>query len=1002
MVTSITRNWVGGLTSGMDTQGLIDKMMTAERIPMDRLEQKRGVLTFQKSLLQEVNLKLFELQNKATDLTFSRTFNTKKVSSTNDRAVSGSANTSAKVGSYTLRIKQLATATKVGSATKLAGPLETGHSLQSVNPLGGSSTELGSIGVTPGDLQVSVFGGGSYALNLGSLTPSSSAAQMVSAVNSQINNVAELKGKVVASFDDKNNQVKFNLLDNTKSITVADGGVSNIVNKMFDVSGAMTLTGNVPVKGSDLVQIRSGGEVTLGDLGIDITSKITLTRGASTMTLNLSGLTAASTVSEAITALNRQIDTNGAFVKGGVATGNPDLRLLDFRFNSDTRKLQAVNTDSTDIQAFSLTDDTVAAPASNFTLKLFGGSGPVMTTPDMGKMLVSETFPTPVSSGNFTIDGVKISINSQTDNLQGVLSRITSSTSLNASYDSGSDTIRLTRKDGSTGTIGLGGSSDTSNFLSVTGLISGSQAGAAAVGSSANLGLTTIQASTAQLGTLSPPLAAPVNPGILRLTVNGVSSDVSYAATDTLNQVLDRVKQIGGVDEAFYDESTQRVSVRTARKGSSATLKIEDAGGGNLASVLNLPISTAVGSSASSSLESSHPISNVQTAATLDKAGFATTITSGNFTINGVNFNIANPATATLDSLLTAINNNTKVGVKAEFDSSRGAVTLTSMQTGNSSIALGSASDTSNFLSALGLNTATQEVGQNAIFSVDGLSGGADQVRQSNQVSDIADGVTFTLKEVTGSAGETVSIAADTEVARKAIDDFIKTYNESIDMVTTRLSEKHNYQMEALTDVQKKSMSADEIATYESQFQIGLLGSDSTLSMARSRMRVVVSGVVKSVDKAFDSLSDLGISTGVVGSNYQDTQSGILKVVDEGKLNSALSDNPDKVAELFAKDSTTESSMGIARRLKGAMNEFTKSDGMLTRRVGRSGITSSNSEMDKQILLINDQITKQQDRLTNRENALIKQFADLETAMSRYQTQSQAFASQLSQMTGGR
>ncbi|NLI78335.1 MAG: flagellar filament capping protein FliD [Candidatus Riflebacteria bacterium] len=1000
MVDSVSRNWVGGLSSGMDTQGLIDKIMAAERVPVNRLQQKRNTLSLQKSMLQEINLKLFELQNKATDLTFSRTFNSKKVTSSSDKYLAATASTSAKVGSYTLRIKQLATATKVASAGRIAGPLESGQRLASPQSLGGANTTLGTLGVTAGGLQVAVFGGGTHTLDLSALSSTSTVDEMVTTLSNQISANSELKGKVAAVYDGKADQVRLTLLNQDASLTISDTGGGSIVADLFDGSGAFTLASGVPVRVSDRLPIRSGAATTLADLGIDPTSQMTLTRGAATMTLDLGGLTAGSTVTEAVAALNRQIDGNGAFVQGGVATGNPDQRLVEFRYDAGSRKLELVNTNTGDTQGFTLADDTGAVPAANFTARLFAVGGSASSAADYGKKLVSETFPTPVTSGTITIDGVQMSVNAQTDTLQTVLSRITSSTSLNASYDAASDTIRLTRKDGSAAPIGLGSASDTSNFLSVTGLIGGTQAAAAVARSTANLGLTTAQAANDQLGTLSPPLTGPVTAGMLRVTVNGESTDIAYGTTDTLNQVLDRIQQIDGIDEAYYDSSTQRVMIRTTGKGAAATLKLEDLGGGNLAALMNMPTSAVSGAAVGSTLQSGHAVSNIRTTVGLDNAGYAMAVTKGSFTINGVTFTIANPAATTTDAVLKMINDNARVGVKAEFDATGGGIVLTSTQVGNTSIALGAAGDTSNFLTAAGLTSAAQQVGQNAIFSVDGLFGGADQVRQSNQIADVVEGVTFTLKEVTGAAGETVTIAADTAVARKAIDDFLKVYNETITMVAGRLSEKRDYSLEPLTDDEKKSLSKEELESYETAFKTGLLTGDSTLSLARSRMRVAMSGIVRNVDKAFDSLSDLGISTGVVGSSYQDTRTGTLFITDDSKLTTALEQNPDKVAALFAQDGTSESAMGIARRLKEALNQFTKSGGLLTRRVGRTGATSANSEMDKQISLINEQITKQETRMTNRENALIKQFSDLESAMSRYQTQSQAFASQLAQLSG--
>jgi flagellar hook-associated protein 2 len=192
-----------------------------------------------------------------------------------------------------------------------------------------------------------------------------------------------------------------------------------------------------------------------------------------------------------------------------------------------------------------------------------------------------------------------------------------------------------------------------------------------------------------------------------------------------------------------------------------------------------------------------------------------------------------------------------------------------------------------------------------------------------------------------------------------------------------------------------------DLSAYEEAFSVGLLSGDTTLRSVRSQMRLVMSSVVPGLDAALDSLSEIGISTGVIGSSYQDTMVGTLQITDEQKLTDALTDNPQKVADLFGKDNEDTNKMGIARRLKEALNQFTKSDGILTKRVGRSGVANSNSQLDQQISTINSQIASQEDRLKSREEALLKQFAALESAMSDYQSQSQAFASQLAQLSGG-
>ncbi|EKD83992.1 MAG: flagellar capping protein, partial [uncultured bacterium] len=331
-----------------------------------------------------------------------------------------------------------------------------------------------------------------------------------------------------------------------------------------------------------------------------------------------------------------------------------------------------------------------------------------------------------------------------------------------------------------------------------------------------------------------------------------------------------------------------------------------------------------------------------------------------------------------------------------------GKFVLTSAETGNRAIALGSSTDTSNFLSAMGLQGAVQNVGKNAIYSIDGVFGGAEQVSQTNTISDVVEGVSFNIYDVTGASGSVINVEADTEVATKAITEFIDAYNEITQIVFSKLNEERNWELTALSDEEKNALSDGDLAAYEEAYKVGLLSGDSTLRSVRSQMRLTMSSIVPGVDKLFDSLSDIGITTGAIGSSYKDTMVGTLRISSPENLEAALKSDPDKIAALFNQDSTDTNKMGIARRLKSVLNEFTKSDGLLTKRVGRSGVSSSNSEMEKQIALINKQISTQEERLATREEALLKQFATLETAMSNYQSQSSAFANQLSQLTGGK
>lgn len=991
MVSSIDRNWVGGLSSGLDTQSLIEKMIQAESFQKFSLQRKRNTISLQQTMLQDINLKLFNLQSKATDLTFSRTFNSKKVDASNSRVVNATATTDASIGSYTVHVKQLATATTVSSKGKLAGALELGYNLKSTNSVGGASTTLGALGVTGGDLEIKILAGGSGTYNISTgATGSTSVGELVTNINNSIKNKPELKGKINATYDEKNNRIKFNLLDSNLKMSVNDTGTSSIITSMFEADGQIDLDKNIPSKDSSLMPIRSGLATTVADLGF-VQDTFTIERSGTGIpeVFDTSVLAPGATIEEMISELNHQIDGKASLVNGGVPTGNPADRLVEFRYDSGSNKLQLVNKSSADSNFFNLTD----TGTGTFTNTLFGAPAKISSL-DKGVKLNQETFPKGITSGVFTVDGVQISVDGSTDDLQGVMSRITALTDIKAEYDSAKDVIRLSRKDGSTAPIGLGSSTDSSNFLSVTGLIAGSQASAAELQSSAGLGKTLGQAQSSDLAT-----EFGVGAGTLKVLVNGTATNINYDATESLTDILDQIGQIEGIESAYYDASTGKVVINSSDKGSDATLEIQDSAG-TLGSVLGLTTGQVSGQDTGSSIESARPISDVKTAATLNNAGFATEIKGGTFSINGVQFLINSTSSMTLDSLINSINSNEKVGVKAHYDPTNGKFVLTSTQTGNTAIALGAATDSSNFLSAMGLVGAEQNVGQNAIYSVDGIYGGADQISQSNSVSDIVDGVSFEFFDVTGAAGETIGVTADTEVAREAIDGFLELYNEVTGTIYKKLTEERNWELEALTDDEMSTLGEADRAAYEEAFQVGLLSGDSTLRSVRSQMRLVMSSVVPGIDSVLDSLSDIGITTGVVGSSYQDTMVGTLQITNEQKLTDALNNNPQKVADLFGKDNADTNKMGIARRLKEALNQFTKSDGILTKRVGRSGVANSNSQLDQQISTLNSQITSQEERLRSREEALLKQFSSLESSMADYQSQSQAFANQLAQLSG--
>ncbi|MTI86018.1 MAG: flagellar hook protein [Firmicutes bacterium] len=111
---------IGGLASGMDIDSIMEDLMKAYRMPVQKLEQDKQILEWQQEGYREINTKLLSFRDTAFDMRLHSTYLTNKASSSDDTAVSVSANNSALEGSHTVDITSLAqsasiTSGKIGS-----------------------------------------------------------------------------------------------------------------------------------------------------------------------------------------------------------------------------------------------------------------------------------------------------------------------------------------------------------------------------------------------------------------------------------------------------------------------------------------------------------------------------------------------------------------------------------------------------------------------------------------------------------------------------------------------------------------------------------------------------------------------------------------------------------------------------------------------------------------------------------------------------------------------
>jgi flagellar hook-associated protein 2 len=188
-----------------------------------------------------------------------------------------------------------------------------------------------------------------------------------------------------------------------------------------------------------------------------------------------------------------------------------------------------------------------------------------------GVVLSSAGVATAITAGTFAINGHQVTI-ATTDTLQQVFDKISSATggSVTASYDPDTDKIRLA----SSSEIVLGSATDTSNFLQVAKLYNN---GTGAIASSYALGSVKTGVALSQAN-----LAATLNDGggTGQFKINGVA--VSWNATDSLANVMNRINQSGAGVLATYDAVADQITLTNRATGDTG-IGLEDVSGNFLA-----------------------------------------------------------------------------------------------------------------------------------------------------------------------------------------------------------------------------------------------------------------------------------------------------------------------------------------------------------------------------------------------------------------------------------
>lgn len=111
-------NRIGGLVSGMDVDGLVQKMMATQRAPLDKLFQKKQIAEWQRDAYRSVNTKIQAFDTYMADNLVLKELNSKTANSSNSKLVDAKATGSATGTLSVEEVKQLASAGRLIGAQK--------------------------------------------------------------------------------------------------------------------------------------------------------------------------------------------------------------------------------------------------------------------------------------------------------------------------------------------------------------------------------------------------------------------------------------------------------------------------------------------------------------------------------------------------------------------------------------------------------------------------------------------------------------------------------------------------------------------------------------------------------------------------------------------------------------------------------------------------------------------------------------------------------------------
>ena len=442
-------------------------------------------------------------------------------------------------------------------------------------------------------------------------------------------------------------------------------------------------------------------------------------------------------------------------------------------------------------------------------------------------LLNASNFSVAPTSGSFTIatetgGSAVVNVDITTQTLQDVVNAINATTvgvtaSITNDSNGRANVLTLTSAQGG---ITLGDAADTSNFWTATNLVS-STAGATRASSSAFTKM---------------------------MSLNAVIGEINASAI--------------GVTATIANDANGKANLISLTSASGAINL------GNASDTSNFLTATSlIASPAGAARASTQSMARLNTAAKMDAASFGGGVPAAGahtVTINGVGITY-NAATDSLLDFMGRVNASA-AGVSLRYDSQTDTVKMQQAKTGSLAVTLADDGAGGNLLTKLGLIAATQTLGDNAEYKIDG---GASQYSATNNVAHGGATLSFSALTTVGTPAS-VAVTQDSVSAVAAVKAFVTEFNAVLTAIDA-------------------ATKADGSTTANKS---GTLSGDSGLRALKSTLRGAVTSAGLNIDGNFTTLGQIGLTFGAVGSALGATNSLQL---DEVKFKDALSRDPSSV-----------------------------------------------------------------------------------------------------------